>query len=191
MLQSYDTARYPFLRMTDSSLHFVYLRGTPGSGKITSARIVGERLDYQLFWFHDIKNPIQAIVGNREIHRLMDAVTKPIIATLLEAGRSVIYVRPSPDRETVVGVRDLVLENPRYRWHLITLTASYEALKGRVTNRHDPNRIQDAAVLEQYIAKRPVCPFEDETIIDTTNLTPSEVSDRIISTVCPGFFSHL
>lgn len=172
--------------MSDSLLHFVYLRGTPGSGKITTARIVAERLDYRLFWFHDIKNAVQDIVGSREIHRLMDAVTKPIISTLLETGQSIIYVRPSPDRETVVCVRDLVLGNLRYQWHLITLTASYESLKRRVTNRYDPNRIQDTAALDRYIAKRPFCPFEEETIIDTTNLAPDDVADRIVATICPG-----
>lgn len=172
--------------MTHSELKFIYLRGTPGSGKITTARIVAERLGYRLFWFHDIKNAVQDIVGSREIHHLMDAVTKPIISTLLETGQSIIFVRPSLDRETVVGVRDLVLGNLRYGWHLITLTASYESLKKRVTNRHDPNRIQDTAALDHYIAKRPFCPFEEETIIDTTNLAPDEVANRILSSVCPG-----
>lgn len=172
--------------MTHSGSQFIYLRGVPGSGKITTARIVAERLGYRLFWFHDIKNAVQNIVGSREIHRLMDAVTKPIISMLLETGQSIIYVRPSPDQETVVGVRDLVRGHTNYQWHLVTLTASHAALTERVTNRHDPNRIQDTAALDRYIAKRPFCPFEEETIIDTTNLAPDDVADRIVATICPG-----
>ena len=80
---------------------FLYLRGNPGTGKITIARQLQQHLGWKIFWFHDLKNAVYNIVQEHRIPRLMDAITVPVIQHLLEKEEDIIYVRPSPDKETI------------------------------------------------------------------------------------------
>ncbi len=106
--------------------YFLYVRGNPGVGKITVARILEKELGWRVFWFHDVKNAVYNIVQEHRIPRLMDEVTAPIISRLLSKGDNIIYTRCSPDKETVDKVRSLVTSDASYTFLPILLTASYE-----------------------------------------------------------------
>jgi hypothetical protein len=158
--------------------HFLYLRGRPGVGKITVARLVQRDLGWRLFWFHDLKNSVQDIVGDTRIPRLMDAVTAPVLEYLLQHGHDVIYVRPSPDRETVDAVGRLVGRYSDYTFHPVQLSAGYDTLLSRVLSRNDPYRIHHKNDLDVYL-QRVIAEVPGEFIIHTDGLSPATVSRTI------------
>src|SRR3989344_2348153 len=120
---------------------FLYIRGNPGTGKITVARALQEKLGWRLFWLHDLKNAVYNIVQEHRIPRLMDEITVPVVRHLSEKGENIIYVRPSPEKETVENIHQTVQRYPEYRFCVVRLTAEYETVHYRVINRDDPYRI--------------------------------------------------
>lgn len=162
---------------------FLYLRGTPGSGKITIARILERRLGWKLFWFHDLKNSVYDIVKEHRIPRLMDDITQPIVTHLLLNLHNVIYVRPSPDEETIRKIQRTVCAHPSYSFLVIRLEASYDSLLARVTARRDPYRITAREDLDAYLTERVMAHIPEEHIVSTDELAPDEAADRIIEII--------
>ena len=159
---------------------FLYIRGNPGTGKITVARQLQEKLGWRLFWFHDLKNAVFNIVQEHRIPRLMDAITIPVLQHLLEKGENVIYVRPSPDKETIENVRQTVQLYPNYRFYLVQLTATYETILSRVINRDDPSyRIATKETLDKYLNERSVTALDGEHLVITDGLTAADVAKKV------------
>jgi hypothetical protein len=161
--------------------YFIYLRGNPGVGKITVARILESKLGWRVFWFHDLKNAVFNIVQEHRIPRLMDSITAPVIRHLLDGKHNVIYVRPSPDAPTVAGVLEILDQYPDYQALPVRLVASYDTLLQRATGRDDPYRITNKNALDAYLRERDVAPIDGELIIETDGLTPEEVADQILT----------
>lgn len=159
--------------------HFLYIRGVPGTGKITVAKKIEEKLGWKLFWFHDIKNAVFHVVGKHRIPRLMDEVTSPVIKYLLDNRENVIYVRPSPDHETIDKVRTLVRDHKNYDFQVVRLTASYKTLVQRVMERSDQYRITSKQELDEYLGERSMVDVEGEHVIETDDRTPEEVASQI------------
>jgi len=165
---------------------FLYIRGNPGTGKITLARLISEQMGWRLFWFHDLKNAVSDIVQERRISRLMDAVTIPVLEYLLEKGDDIIYARPSPDKESVEGILAAVASYPAYRFCVVRLVAEYETLHSRVINREDPYRINTKEALDEYLAEKSVMDITGEHIIATDGLTPEEVALKVLAIISEG-----
>lgn len=165
------------------SKHFIYLRGQPATGKITIARILEKELGWKVFWFHELKNAVYDIVKEHRIPRLMDDLTRPILQFLLERGDDLIYVRPSPDKETIESVNSLLQEYPDYDIKVVRLTATYETLLERVKNRKDEYRISTKEDLDEYVNSRPETPFPGEYSIATDGYTPEEIAKEIIKII--------
>ena len=159
---------------------FLYIRGNPGTGKITIARQLQNKLGWKLFWFHDLKNAVFNIVQEHRIPRLMDELTVPVAKFLLAKGENVIYVRPSPDKETVENIRNTVAEYPEYKFAVVRLVADYDILHDRVTRREDPYRITTKEALDEYLGGRQVADVEGEIIIDTSKLKPEDVAEYLM-----------
>ncbi len=159
--------------------HFVYLRGNPGVGKITVARILEGELGWKVLWFHDLKNAVYNVVKEHRIPRLMDEVTRPVIEHLLGQGENIIYTRCSPDKETVEGVKLAVESDPNYVFRPVLLTATYDTLLQRVLQRNDPYRIYNKQDLDDYVGSRQTIPIEGELIIATDDMTPQQVAMQV------------
>jgi len=165
------------------SKHFIYLRGQPATGKITIARILEKELGWKVFWFHELKNAVYDIVKEHRIPRLMDDLTRPILQFLLERGDNLIYVRPSPDKETIESVDSLLKEFPDYDMKVIRLTATYDTLLERVKNREDEYRISTKEDLDEYVNSRAETPFPGEFSVATDGRTPEDIANEIIKIV--------
>ena len=161
----------------------VYIRGNPGVGKITVARILEKELGWKLFWFHDLKNAVYDIVKVHRIPRLMDEVTQPVFRFLLDQGDNLIYVRPSGDKETVEAVHATVNKYKDYIFIPVRLTASYDTLLQRATSRDDPYRITSKKELDNYLNTRVTTEVDGELVIDTDNLTPQQVAEIILKKI--------
>ncbi|HSX01501.1 MAG TPA: hypothetical protein VLF67_04650 [Candidatus Saccharimonas sp.] len=158
---------------------FLYVRGQPGVGKITVARELERDLGWRLYWFHDLKNAVYNIVQEHRISRLMDAITGPVARHLLEAGHDVIYVRPSPDVQTVNVMRQVVAEFPEYRFVVVRLVADYDTLLERATGRVDPYRITTKDDLDEYLADKTMADLDDEVVVPTEGLSAREVAEQV------------
>jgi predicted kinase len=159
---------------------FLYLlRGNPATGKITVAKIIQKKLQWKLFWFHDLKNAVFSIVEDHKIPRLMDDITLPVISHLLDKKENIIYVRPSPDSKTVEQVRDQVMKRADYSFVVVRLEATYHSLIDRVNGRDDKFRISSQKDLDTYLSEREMVPVEGEIVLDTTNLTSDQVAEKL------------
>ena len=160
------------------SKQLLYLFGEPGTGKITVARILQERLGWRLFWLHDLDS-VCAIVGRYPIPRLMDRISKAVLEELMADGRSIIYVRPSRDRESVAGVMDLA-RAAGYGTCLVRLWADRETLVGRVSSRGKSLcRIGSAEELDRYLMARPATSGLGAVTVSTVGKPPEQVADEI------------
>jgi shikimate kinase len=152
----------------ESNPTFLYIRGEPGTGKYTVAKILADQLGWTLFWLHDL-DPIFKIVGDHRVPRLIDELVKPIIHRLLQQRKNIIYVRPSREAITVTKVRDQVALAPNYNFKLIHLTTDYDTQVKRVCFRDHISdyRVSTRSELAEYLVVRPNEKVEGEITIDT------------------------
>lgn len=158
----------------------LYLFGEPGTGKITVARLLQQRLGWKLFWLHDL-DTVCAIVGKYPLPRLMDRVSEAVLDELLATEQDVIYVRPSRDAETRRRIRELALGR-YYSYFPICLWTNYATLAERVMRREpDPFRVHTREGLDAYLSERPRSVTQPgECLINTEGRTPEQVADAIL-----------
>lgn len=161
------------------SKNLLYLFGEPGTGKITVARILQQRLGWRLFWLHDLDS-VCSIVGRYPLPRLMDRVSAAVLEEMMDQQDSIIYVRPSRDRETVLKVLALAEANG-YAVHPIRLIARRDTLVSRVSNREkSEHRVSSEYELNRYLDARPVTSCEvNAAVLSTDDLTAEQVADTI------------
>ena len=153
----------------------LYLFGEPGTGKITVARILQERLGWRLFWLHDLDG-VCAIVGRYPLPRLMDKISLTVLEELMDGGENIIYARPSRDRETVERVQELSADRG-YHCLPVRLCANYDTMVSRVSSRKpSPFRISSKGEFDQYSNDRPSTSL---TVSAYTIYTGSVTADRV------------
>jgi broad-specificity NMP kinase len=160
--------------------HFLFLRGKPGVGKITVAKLIEKELGWKVFWHHDLKNAVYDIVKDHHTSRLMDELMVLVLKFMMERGDNIIFVRPSLERETVEVVAKVLGGNPDYEVHVVRLEASYDTLADRISGRDDPYRISNKKDLDDFFARKVVADIDGEHIIETDGLKPEDVAKKLL-----------
>jgi len=158
----------------------LYLFGEPGTGKITTARILEKRLGWKLFWLHDLDS-VCKIVSRYPLPRLMDRISEAVLEELMAAGENILYVRPSRDAKTRRGVSALCVKND-YCCIKVRLWAPYETMVQRVTSRTPAEfRAGSKEELDRYLRSRPStipAGIADHNV-NTAGKSPEQVADEI------------
>jgi len=179
--------------MLFSSPTLLYLKGPPGGGKITVARILQRELGWKLLWVHDFDRIIQTIgiegLQNGDHAYLMDRLVAPVIQFILERRCNLIFVRASRGKHTVESVKRIVEQHnlawqaenhPPYRLCIVNLSAPYETLLKRVEKRGPAAcRVHDKEGLDRYLNARPEINDLGESAVNTDRLDPQEVAEDI------------
>ena len=160
----------------------IFLRGEPGVGKLTTAKMLKDVLHWRLFHIHDL-DPVARMFDGLGQARLLDDLTGAVLNHLFQSGESVIYVRPSRDLMTVERVLGLARFHG-YRSLVVRLVASQETLEQRVTWRKDeeerkaggPTRVTTADGLRRYQNGRKLAKIEGELVVCTDAMSPAQVS---------------
>ena len=157
----------------------LYLRGCPGSGKNTVARLLERDLGWPRLWVHHF-DAIYRVIGEYKCPELTDDLILSTATYLMHDKQDFMIVRPT---RSAWGM-DKVASHARVRGYTfvpVRLTASYNVLVTRVTRRwsESPFRLTTKAALDEYLGARPESEFPGEHVIDTDRLTPEQVAGRI------------
>lgn len=154
----------------------LYIRGEPGSGKITVGRLLEKSLGWPLLWFHDF-DFLRNVIDSKEVEDTIGNLVCESLTKLMAAG-DVIYVRPSRTWQTVERVKALA-EQHGHRFVLVGLTAKYFELCERVQQRSERHRITTRDGLDEYLCRPECYEFPGQHEIDTTLLRPADVAEAI------------
>lgn len=159
----------------------LYLRGCPGSGKHTVARILERDLGWPRLWVHHF-DPVYRAIGEYKVPDLTDHLMYVVARHLIRRGRDFLAVRPSRDSGSVASM-DGHARLYGYAFVPVRLTASYDTLVTRVRRREkgneSPFRLTTKEALDEYLTARPEQPYPGEFVIDTDRLTPEQVAGKI------------
>lgn len=157
----------------------LYMRGEPGTGKNTCARLLERDLGWPRLWVHHF-DAVYRVIGEYRVPDLTDKLIRSVAAHLMQQKRDFMVVRPSRQTWGMDGVAN----DARREGHTfvpVRLTADYETLVTRVTRRwaESPFRLTSKEALDEYLGGRQGQPFPGEHVIDTTDLTPEQVAGRV------------
>lgn len=157
----------------------LYLRGAPGTGKNTVARILERDLGWPRLWVHHF-DAVYRVIGEHKVPDLTDKLIRCTAAHLMQRKRDFFIVRPSRGTWGMDCVR-YEAETHGYKLVNVKLTASYNVLVQRVTRRwhESPFRLTTKEALDEYLGARPEQPYDGEHCIDTDKLTPEQIAGRI------------
>ncbi len=139
----------------------LYLRGAPGTGKYTVAKILRDELGWPFFWYHQAGEGLVYVKGGHEL------------------GISMIYARPARLKESVSNVLALA---PDHRHVVVMLAANYGTMVERVGKREKiHNRLSTEAQLAAYFSERPFDPWPGEHKVWADNCGPKTVAAKVRS----------
>lgn len=157
----------------------LYLRGSPGTGKNTVARLLERDLKWPRLWVHHLDSLYRAI-GEYRLPTLTNDILELAAAYMMSQQKDFMFVRPSRESRSVQSIAMRAMGYD-YTFVPVRLTASYQNLVTRVTRRwaESPFRLTTKEALDEYLESRPEQPYAGETVIDTDALSPEQVAGRI------------
>ena len=157
----------------------LFIRGVPGVGKITVARLLERDLKWPVIWVH-LLDPIYKTIGQYKCPALTDKLIRAVAWEVMGSGRDLIVVRPS---RQVNGVHELHHDAMSWghKFIPVKLTAAYPVLVTRVTRRwtESPYRLTTREALDEYLADRAEESFPGEFEVKTDHMTPEQVAGRV------------
>ncbi len=157
----------------------LYLRGVPGTGKHTVARILERDLGWPRLWVHHF-DAIYRIIGEHRVPDLTDKLFRDVADYLMQKQRDFIIVRPSRQTRSMESIAE-ECRKFGYSFLPVRLTASYDTLLTRVTRRwHESDfRVNSKAGLDEYLGDRKEEEFPGEHVVNTDKLTPEDAAAQI------------
>jgi shikimate kinase len=166
--------------------HVLYLRGCPGTGKNTIARILERELGWPRLWVHHWDS-LYRVIGDYKVPDLTDRLMRVAANYLMEQKRSLLVVRPSRQIRGMDCVRE---EGNKFGYTFIPvrLTATYETMLARVESRQNesPFRVNTREGLDEYLNSRKEEEFIGESVIETDKMTAEEVAAKIRELIPSG-----
>jgi len=157
----------------------LFIRGAPGTGKNTVARLLERDLKWPRLWVHHF-DAIYRIIGEYKCPSLTDKLIRDVASHLMERQRDLMIVRPSRQTWGMDCIKNIATVF-KFNFVPVQLTASYDNLVTRVTRRwtESPFRLTTKEALDEYLGSRPEQSFDGEHVINTDDLTPEEVAARV------------
>jgi cytidylate kinase len=166
----------------------IFLYGPPASGKLTVARIVGEKLGFRVLHNHVTIDAVTAVLdfGSPGFHRIVHQLRLDLIAAANEQGIDLVVTFVfSVGEEDAVSAFVAPYED---RVTFVQLLASRDELRRRIgsESRRAHGKLTDVAtldaLLEEYDCYTPIAGRESHTL-DMNVLSPEEAADRIVELV--------
>lgn len=166
----------------------IFLYGPPAVGKLTVARLVGERTGFRVLHNHVTVDAALSVLefGHPEFGSLVQRMREDIIQTSHRAGVDLICTVVVAAGEEPFVERLVAPYDPNV--HFVQLVAAPRTLKERVTNesRRAYEKLADVEILDDVLARldlyRPIAGRESLTL-DTDALSAEEAADRIVALV--------
>ena len=170
-------------------MKLLIIYGAPAAGKLTIATEVARRTGFKLFHNHvsiDCVKPVFDF-GTPPFLRMIETIRFAMIA---EAARekvdllhTFVYAAGEDDEHFAKLIASA--EDNGGEVHLVLLTCDSEELKARIGNdsRVKIGKLSDPDAVDRSLAKydlRSAYPGRESLVIDTTNITLEDATDRII-----------
>lgn len=174
--------------MSSAIPDLILLKGAPGVGKSTAAKLLachfpsGVRIEVDALR----AMVIQVDWTNQNEHRSLLRLSAQLAAGFLQSGFAPVLLIDTFSGNKVDGFLDAFLsERPQSRVFVAVLYATDDVLRQRLLTR-DGEAFRDIAIAMRINAEsaREAKPFE--TLIDTTNLPPTEVANAILGGIRSG-----
>ena len=170
-------------------MKLLFLYGPPATGKLTVARELAERTGFKLFDNHASINAVLPFFafGTPSFNRVVGTFRKQVIEEAAKTGLDLIftlvYAMPHDD-EHVAELTRLVEDNGG-EVMFVRLWCSEEELRRRIQTpaRASQHKLTSVEVLEDLLKKYDLfsaIPNRESLVVDTTQLAPDAVAERIL-----------
>ncbi|WP_315764717.1 shikimate kinase [Sphingomonas sp. Y38-1Y] len=170
-------------------MKLVLLHGPPASGKLTIARIVGERTGFALFHNHLVVDAVAALFpfGSEPFVRLREAMWMTLLGEAAAADRDTIFTY-APEASVTPGFIESLVETVRSRGGgvlavALTINDAEQERRLVATDRARFGKLTDSALLRELrpsmTARTAAMPPSNLTI-DTTAIAPVDAAACIV-----------
>ena len=174
-------------------MKLIFIYGPPAVGKLTIAQAISETTGYPLLHNHLTVDLLIKILpfGSPEFHTALEKIRLDIIEAAAQASvpgliMTFVYEKGVDDQFIQKLLQTVTNNNGEIRF--IQLTASLETLKARVANesRLNHRKLNSVEKLEKALAQSDLISsidFVQNEIIDTTNITETEVISKTMKRI--------
>lgn len=171
--------------MKPQNADLILLKGAPGVGKSTAARLIAEHFPSGARIEVDTLRQMVIAVDwkNQQEHRTLLTISAKLAAHFIRAGYAPVILVDTFSGDKVEGFLEAFrVELAEVRVCVCSLHASEETLHDRVLNR-EVGGFRDLPISTRINAEVVRDAKPSETIIDTTGLSPPDVAQAILAAV--------
>lgn len=172
-------------------MKLIFIYGPPASGKLTIAEILSERTGIPLFHNHLSRDLVKDIYGDKlhDNYELVDRIRFDVLDYCSKNQTDLIFTYVYEGKDDDENVRQYInsIEKNNGEVVFVELTANKEDLISRVDNesRTKFKKLADPAIMEKITQDMSIytIPFVSSLKINTSNLSPSDSVEAIISSL--------
>ncbi|MBX3316382.1 MAG: AAA family ATPase [Phycisphaeraceae bacterium] len=171
--------------MKTPSADLILLKGAPGVGKSTTAKLLAPHFPSGVRIEVDALRQMVTFVDwtNQAEHRSLLKLSAKLAAGFIHSGQSPVILVDTFSGDKIDGfLATFREESPQSRVFVAVLHASDEVLRQRITDR-DGDAFRDIPIAMRINHESIVGAQPFETLIDTTSLVPTGVADAILNAI--------